>query len=97
MIDYFFAHQKQVIVGFTLLGFLLIWLRKHILKKQYALESLLASGISLTLLPISFLLFIGAFDETRIGQIDGLSMYLAIAGLACFFMAAKYLESDWKK
>lgn len=81
----------QLTVGFALLGGIVALIRH---RKNISLEAILVNLLAASSIPSGLFLLWCAFDSTQINRLNDLGLYLAAAGVALLYVAAKELVRE---
>ncbi len=88
----FIENLPQISVIFGLLFFIIILIRLLVKREEVKLEKLLTGAFSGSTIPTGLALLLCAFDPSLIQHLEGLHIYIAVAGLALIFVAIKSLN-----
>ena len=96
-INYFFDHLNQLSAFFFIAAFFFAWLRKLLKKSESEnddLNRMIAASMGSGAIPISFALFICAFDSSYLQRLEGVNIHIGLAGAALLFAAITSIKQN---
>jgi hypothetical protein len=97
IVNSFIENIHSLTVIFGLLAFAGIYISNRIRGKTNHLDDLLMRMLSASAIPTGLLLLLCAFDTTLLQKIEGLNIYIALAGLALIYVSLKAVFTNNKR
>lgn len=89
------THLEKVTIIVALVTFVLLLIKNQYKKKDNDLGKIINSVLSATSLPVAIALFMCALYPSLIKEMDGITIYFVVAGIALLIVSYVGIKSDW--